>query len=253
MNIGEQIRTYRKEKNLTQEQIATALGVTAPAVNKWERGNTLPDITLLPALARLLEIDMNTLFSFHEELSELEISGFVNALYARAMAGEVAAAFDDAQEKLRDYPHCDQLLYLCATLLNAALALSTLTPEDKARYTALIKNWYERVATSDNLLYRIAACYWLAMQEIDSGHFERAETLIAELPDTNFDKSHLTIHLLAAQKEWDDAAFAAEAQVLEKIVALHTHLMQLIQFETASGHDDKAQAIADIACRLTDL
>lgn len=38
MNIGEQIRTYRKEKNLTQEQIATALGVTAPAVNKWERG-----------------------------------------------------------------------------------------------------------------------------------------------------------------------------------------------------------------------
>lgn len=40
MNIGEQIRTYRKEKNLTQEQIATALGVTAPAVNKWERARS---------------------------------------------------------------------------------------------------------------------------------------------------------------------------------------------------------------------
>ena len=72
MNIGEQIRTYRKSHNLTQEQVADALGVTAPAVNKWERAGSFPDITLLPALARLLEIDMNTLFSFHEELTEIE-------------------------------------------------------------------------------------------------------------------------------------------------------------------------------------
>lgn len=40
MNIGEQIRTYRKAHNLTQEQVADALGVTAPAVNKWERANS---------------------------------------------------------------------------------------------------------------------------------------------------------------------------------------------------------------------
>lgn len=40
MNIGEQIRTYRKSHNLTQEQVADALGVTAPAVNKWERANS---------------------------------------------------------------------------------------------------------------------------------------------------------------------------------------------------------------------
>lgn len=40
MNIGEQIRTYRKSHNLTQEQVADALGVTAPAVNKWERARS---------------------------------------------------------------------------------------------------------------------------------------------------------------------------------------------------------------------
>lgn len=96
MNIGEQIRTYRKSHNLTQEQVADALGVTAPAVNKWERAGSFPDITLLPALARLLEIDMNTLFSFHEELTEIEIANFVNALYERAITGEIAEAFADA-------------------------------------------------------------------------------------------------------------------------------------------------------------
>lgn len=38
MNLGEVIRTYRKEKQMTQEEMAGYLGVTAPAVNKWEKG-----------------------------------------------------------------------------------------------------------------------------------------------------------------------------------------------------------------------
>ena len=73
MRIGEQIKNYRKTVGLTQEQVANYLGVSTPAVNKWEKGNTYPDISLLPALARLLKIDMNELFSFREELTEKEI------------------------------------------------------------------------------------------------------------------------------------------------------------------------------------
>lgn len=38
MKIGKVIRKYRKELNLTQEEMAARLGVTAPAVNKWEKG-----------------------------------------------------------------------------------------------------------------------------------------------------------------------------------------------------------------------
>lgn len=50
MTIGEVIREKRKELELTQEQVAQRLGISAPAVNKWERGSTYPDITILPAL-----------------------------------------------------------------------------------------------------------------------------------------------------------------------------------------------------------
>ena len=64
MNISDQIKTNRKALGFTQEQLASYLGVSAPAVNKWEKGSTYPDIALLPALARLLKIDMNALFSF---------------------------------------------------------------------------------------------------------------------------------------------------------------------------------------------
>ncbi len=60
MKINEIIRERRLAKGLTQEQLATFLGVTAPAVNKWEKGTSYPDITLLPTLARVLDTDLNT-------------------------------------------------------------------------------------------------------------------------------------------------------------------------------------------------
>ena len=72
MKLNEQIREHRKKVGLTQEQVAYYLGVSTPAVNKWESGSTYPAITLLAPLARLLKIVMNTLFTFHENLSKEE-------------------------------------------------------------------------------------------------------------------------------------------------------------------------------------
>lgn len=73
MTIGAVIRKYRKVKNMTQEEMAGRLGVTAPAVNKWENGNSLPDIMLLAPIARLLDISLDELLSFRENLTADEI------------------------------------------------------------------------------------------------------------------------------------------------------------------------------------
>ena len=51
MNLGNQINSLRKARNITQEELAAELGVTAAAVSKWEKGYTLPDILMLCALA----------------------------------------------------------------------------------------------------------------------------------------------------------------------------------------------------------
>ena len=61
MTIANQLKIRRTALGLTQEQIATRLHVSTPAVNKWEKGSSYPDITLLPALARVLKTDLNTL------------------------------------------------------------------------------------------------------------------------------------------------------------------------------------------------
>lgn len=62
---------------MTQEEMATRLGITAPAVNKWENGNSLPDITLLSPIARLLGISLDTLLSFQEELTPQDINKII--------------------------------------------------------------------------------------------------------------------------------------------------------------------------------
>lgn len=80
MNIGSVIRKYRKEAGLTQEEMANRLGVTTPAVNKWENGNSNPDIELLAPIARLLHISLDTLMSFHEELTLSEIGGIIREM-----------------------------------------------------------------------------------------------------------------------------------------------------------------------------
>ena len=54
MEIGKYIQQLRRQKGLTQEQMAGALGVTSAAVSKWETDAALPDVSLLCPLARLL-------------------------------------------------------------------------------------------------------------------------------------------------------------------------------------------------------
>ncbi len=51
MNFGKIICDLRKQKNMTQEELAAELGVTAAAVSKWEKGYSLPDLLMLCALA----------------------------------------------------------------------------------------------------------------------------------------------------------------------------------------------------------
>lgn len=62
--IGRKIRTLRKNKNMTQEQLAEILSVTSQSVSKWENCLAAPDISLLPIIARFFGITMDELFNY---------------------------------------------------------------------------------------------------------------------------------------------------------------------------------------------
>ena len=73
MTIGKRIALLRKEKGLTQEELASHMGVSPQAVSKWENDQTCPDITALPRLARLLGVTVDELLEGREELPAVRV------------------------------------------------------------------------------------------------------------------------------------------------------------------------------------
>ena len=61
--LGQRIAMLRRKKGLTQEALAEALGISPPAVSKWENDVTCPDIMLLPLLAKMLGVTVDALLS----------------------------------------------------------------------------------------------------------------------------------------------------------------------------------------------
>ncbi len=87
MYLSENLKKYRVLKNLTQEDLAEFLGITPQSVSKWERGESCPDITLLPALANIFETSVDLLlgmdtiraeetrYNIHKKAVEYQRSG----------------------------------------------------------------------------------------------------------------------------------------------------------------------------------
>ena len=64
MLLGDKIRSLRKSKQITQAQLAEALSVSSQSVSKWENNMSVPDISLLPVIARYFGITMDELFNY---------------------------------------------------------------------------------------------------------------------------------------------------------------------------------------------
>jgi len=70
--IGKFIVECRKEKNLTQEQLAEKVGVSSKSVSRWENGRTMPDYTIIEDLTKILDISINDFF-YGERISASEV------------------------------------------------------------------------------------------------------------------------------------------------------------------------------------
>ncbi len=70
--IGDRIAIYRQNKQMTQEEFSSRLGVTPQAVSKWERGQGLPDVNLLEGICTVLAIDANELLGIKSSKNVVE-------------------------------------------------------------------------------------------------------------------------------------------------------------------------------------
>ena len=111
------LKKYRIQKELTQEEVADFLGITAQSVSKWERGESYPDITLLPALANIFETSVDLLLgmdTIRAEQTRLDI-------HKKAIGYQRSGDYDLAEKTYREalliYPNKPgMILGLASTL-----------------------------------------------------------------------------------------------------------------------------------------
>ena len=115
--LAENLKKYRIKKNLTQEELADLLGLTPQSISKWERAESYPDITLLPALANIFETSIDLLIGMDTIRAEQTRYN----IHSKATDLQRAGDYADAEKVYRDalliYPNKPGMLLGLAGVL----------------------------------------------------------------------------------------------------------------------------------------
>ncbi len=111
LHLSENIRACRKERRLTQEQLAEVLGVTAGAVYKWESGISVPELELIVEMADFFDTSVDALLGYR--MKDNRLSATVERLNTCCRRLD-PAALREAEAALKKYPHSFEIVYVCA-------------------------------------------------------------------------------------------------------------------------------------------
>lgn len=251
MQIGQVIRKYRKRKNITQEEMAVLLGVTAPAVNKWENGVSFPDIMLLAPIARLLGITPDTLLSFQEELTEKEINDMVCEADLKIREASYEEAFQWAKEKLEQYPNCEELALQFAQIFDGWRLIKQ--TDDKEAYDRFISRWYVRALESDREHIRSTAADALFEFYYRKEQYEKAEEYLAYLPEQNPERKRKQASVYSATNRKDEAYKAYEELLFSQYQMSSEALHSLYMLAMQDRNMEKAHMLVEKQTELARL
>ena len=163
LKIGSKLLGLRKKKGLTQDQLAERLGVSAPAVSKWETDTSYPDITLLGPLARALDTNVDTILQFEETLSDAQAVEKINTIVETTLKDGVESSERMLDELLHEFPNSVALKFNASVALDAfQMFFPTADDEAKKRWAARKKYLITEVHASGNGAYWQLATLQLA-------------------------------------------------------------------------------------------
>ncbi len=199
MKIQDIIKKQRIKLEMTQQQIAQKLGVSTPAVNKWESGASYPDITLLPPLARLLKTDLNTLLSFENDLTDDEIQQFIRDVSKNINVVGFEQTFNLCTDKIRQFPTCEKLILNVASVLNFGVAFEQ--ENKQSEYKKSINDMFKQLANSSDSAVKSHAMTFLITNAIEQKDYQQAEFYIEQNDEQPNDIIYLKGLLLKSQQK----------------------------------------------------
>ncbi len=231
MNLGSKIKELRKQRGITQEQLANAVGISFQAVSKWENNIALPDITLAPVIANYFGVSLDELFDFSLTEVENDIEKIVDEAY-KFRESDYEKSRKILEEGLRKYPENDiilnNLLYVMPDpdeTIEIASKLVEKTRLDEVKYDAL----------------RFLAYAYKKKDDLKS-----AEAAIVQIPEIYFTKLTEMAYLLEGEPKFK----AAEKQKWISFENLIQMMWKIAECYEEKGEIQKAIDESENALKL---
>lgn len=236
IKLGEKIKSLRKQRNISQEVFASYLGVSFQAVSKWENGNTMPDVTMIPAIASFFGVSTDELFDFNLFEVEKQVDAICLEAYKYRFS-DAAKSEQILREGLQRFPgndiilnnllytldyksRADEVITLCKTLIES-------TKDDSVKYDAC------RI---------LASCYK------ENGYNNLIKPTLEIIPEIYFSKLELMASLLDGEESYEAAQkqknISAE-DLINMLIIAGKRLLERGEKEKADSQFRIARKIAD--------
>lgn len=236
IQLGEKIKSLRKQKNISQEVFANYLGVSFQAVSKWENNYTMPDVTMIPAIASFFGVSTDELFGFNQFEIEKQVDKICAEAY-RYRFTDSAKSERILRDGLQRFPGNDILLN------NLLYTLDAQTRSEEV--IGLCKTLIE--STKDDSV-KYDACRILAECYKQNGMNDLVKLTLEKIPEIYFTK----LELMALLLDGDDRYEAAQKQknisaehLINMLIVTGKHLKENGETEKAASQFRIAQKIMD--------
>lgn len=186
MTIGEKIKHFRTQKGITQEKLSSELFVSYQAVSKWERNETLPDITILSKLAKTLGVSCDAILTDNMALNQREIETIID----KATKEKIENRIQIYEKAIEKFPNNEEIIM--------ELIVSYSMANDSNNWSSYRQNiiFYAEyiVANTKNARYKYKAIQILCYIYRETQEFDRIKTLAEEMPTIEQCKEALIYH-----------------------------------------------------------
>ena len=268
LNLGNNIRQYRRKDKRTQEQLAEVLGVTAQAVSRWESGGSYPDMDLIPSIANFFGVTIDELFGYEGdrnkriEALESQIYDMIDMNNGRDVC--VAECIALARKSLLEFPGNEKLmLALASTLFNAGYVcygekhltdsegygiFDTETHKTYAEWVEAITIYEKVLQTLPMGEHRDRAIKELSQLYLNMGESEKCKVLVDSAPDMWNSREFLSAYASTGKQQ----VIAQSATLLQTVRASAMLIVNITMGDQKHlTANEKAENIAS-AIRLFD-
>ncbi len=205
--FGENIKRLRKEKELTQETLADFFGVSFQAVSKWERGETYPDITMLPVISSFFNVSVDELLGINKSREEEQINEYLK-LYDEMKLKDLTLTYNKFQKAVKEFPNDFRILIRYMELLYEVKGFVQGEYKDISKEIASIYEKIQNHCIDDNIRIRskvimishLLTLYHCVPNEegkyrVYKEYLNHAEEIVSTLPSINDTKELMLMGL----------------------------------------------------------